>query len=252
MTRRILAIFIAIALAALGTAGGVYLVVTADQRAQARLANPVEVLIANRAIPAGTTGQRVRTMVRIEKLPAEFVPDDALSAISDDLEDQVVTSTIAAGQILLRANFGSRSQVASVLPVPEGKMAVTVATGAPEQVAGYVQPGAQVAIFLTYDVVDKQGRRTGIERTRLLLPRVDVLATGTYDPSDGDRTARTTTRGGSLMVTVAVTQQEAERLIQGLSHGTLYLGLLSDSTEVRTGSGVDNTDQAGGTVPLFR
>jgi hypothetical protein len=54
------------------------------------------------------------------------------------------------------------------------------------------------------------------------------------------------------MVTLAVSQPEAERLISGLNHGTLYLGLLTESVEVRTGSGVDNTDSSSGTSPLFR
>ena len=55
----------------------------------------------------------------------------------------------------------------------------------------------------------------------------------------------------SLMITVAVGQREAERLIEGLSHGTLYLGLLTDSVRVSTDGGVDNTDTGGGTAPLF-
>jgi pilus assembly protein CpaB len=148
---------------------------------------------------------------------------------------------------LLRAHFGSRSAVTSGLPLPEGKMAVTVETGAPEQVAGYVQAGSQVAIFLTYDVVDSNGNTTGIERTRVLIPRVEVLAIGT------NQRARTSTSGsgggsGSLLLTLAVNQAEAERLIEGLSHGTLYLALLTDSVVVTPGAGVDNTDSGGNSL----
>jgi pilus assembly protein CpaB len=129
-------------------------------------------------------------------------------------------------------------------------MAVTVETGAPEQVAGYVQAGSQVTIFLTYTVVQPDGTKTNIERTRVLLPRVEVLAVGTYQQARSN--ANAATRATSLMITVAVSQDEAERLIQGLSHGTLYLGLLTDSVQVSPGSGVDNTDGGGGTSPLFR
>jgi pilus assembly protein CpaB len=135
-------------------------------------------------------------------------------------------------------------------------MAVTVQTGAPEQVAGYVQPGSQIAIFLTYNVVERNGGRTSIERTRILLPRVEVLAVGTYQstqarPSSSSATG-SSARTGSLMITVAVDQAEAERLIEGLSHGTLYLGLLTDSVDVKSGGGVDNTDGGPGSVPLFK
>jgi pilus assembly protein CpaB len=251
MTRRILAITIAIVLAALGTAGGLFLVLSAESRAQNRISNPVTVAIAAVRIPIGTSGAKIRAedMVRLVKMPKDSVPADTMPEVSVELDKLVVTSNIAPGQVLLRANFGEQSTVTSGLPLPDGKMAVTVETGAPEQVAGYVQPGSQVAIFLTYTVVQPDGTRTSIERTRVLLAKVQVLAVGTYQQSRTNTNAAT--RSASLLLTVAVTQVEAERLIEGLSHGTLYLGLLTDSVQVSPGSGVDNTDGGGGT-PLFR
>lgn len=257
MTRRIFAITIAIVLAALGTAGGLFLILSADQRAHDRIGDAVTVAIAARRIPAGTSGAKVISdnMVRFERMPRSSVPRDVLSEIDAQRSKLVVTSNIAVGQILLGANFGERSTVTSGLPLPEGKLAVTVQTGAPEQVAGYVQAGSQVAIFLTYTLIDSKGNKTNIERTRVLLPRVEVLAVGTYQAgqrTDGTSGNSASSRGGSLMITVAVDQTEAERLIEGLNHGTLYLGLLTASVDVRTGTGVDNTDSGGGTVPLFK
>ena len=52
------------------------------------------------------------------------------------------------------------------------------------------------------------------------------------------------------MLTVAVSQADAERLIEGLSHGTLYLGLLTDSVQISPGSGVDNTDGGSAWQPV--
>jgi pilus assembly protein CpaB len=256
MTRRILAITIAVVLAALGTAGGLFLILTADQRAQDRIGDAVTVAIAAKRIPVGTTGARLVSdnMVRFERMPRASVPRDALSEIDAERSKLVVMSSIEVGQILLAANFGERSKVSGGLPLPEGKLAVTVQTGAPEQVAGYVQGGSQVAIFLTYTVLDTKGNKSNIERTRVLLPRVEVLAVGTYQAGqrgDGATGSATTSRGASLLVTVAVNQAEAERLIEGLNHGTLYLGLLTDSVDVKTGSGIDNTDGGGGAAPLF-
>src|SRR5262249_53212980 len=155
MTRRLLAIIIAIGLAAVGTAGGLYLVLSADQRAQDRIQDAVTVAIAAKRIPAGTSGAKVLAddMVRFEKMPKASVPTDALPTIDGERAAQVVTTNIPVGQILLAANFGDQSAVTSGLALPEGKMAITVQTGAPEQVAGYVRVGSQVAIFLTYGVV---------------------------------------------------------------------------------------------------
>ena len=256
MTRRILAITIAIVLAALGTAGGLFLVVSADSRAQSRLTDAVTVAIATKRIPIGTTGAKVISgaMVRFEKMPRVSVPRDAISEIDAERSKLVITSNIAVGQVLLAANFGEVSKVTSGLPLPEGKMAVTVETSAPEQVAGYVQAGSQVTIFLTYNLVSGNGTKSNIQRTRVLLARVEVLAVGTYQSAQArNATANgATARSSSLLLTVAVDQSEAERLIEGLNHGSLYLGLLTDSVDVRTGSGVDNTDGSSGSNPLFK
>ena len=259
MTRRITAIIIAVALAGLGAAGGLYLIVSADQRARSQIQDAVNVVVATQRIPIGTTGARVRDdkMVRVERMPRASVPSDALSGISPELNQLVVTSNINVGQILLAAQFGEQSKVTSGLPLPEGKMAVTVQTGAPEQVAGYVQPGSQVVVFLTYDLLDNAGAKTDKQRTRVLLPRVEVLAIGTNQTTtsrNGGALSGATEAGGrnTVLVTLAVDQDEAERLIAGLSHGTLYLGLLTDSVEIKTGTGVENTDAGGGTSPLFK
>jgi pilus assembly protein CpaB len=255
VSRRIFAITIAVVLAALGTAGVLFLVLSADMRAQSRIGDAVTVAIATRRIPVGTTGARVLTdsMVRFEKMPKALVPNDTLSEIDAERARLVVTSNIAPGQMLLAANFDTASKVTSGLPLPEGKLAVTVETGAPEQVAGYVQAGSQVAIFLTYNVIGAGGAKTSLERTRILLPRVEVLAAGTYQAAQARNSATTTaSRTASLMLTVAVDQADAERLIEGVSHGTLYLGLLTDSVRVEPGTGVDNTDGGGASsAPLF-
>jgi len=251
MTRRILAIIVALVLAGLGTAGVLLYALSADDRAREAIGNPVTVVVASKRIPVGTSGARIRSenLVRLVTMPSTSVPDDVMDRVPAELDKLVVTSNIAAGQLLLRAHFGEATTVTSGLPLPDKKMAITVTTGAPEQVAGYVQPGSKIVIFLTYAYREPGGKRTDVQRTRVLLPRVEVLAVGTYQPGrDGVVAARG--GGPSLLITVAVDQQEAERLVHGLNTGSLYLGLLSDSVEVRTGSGVDDTD-AGGSVPLF-
>jgi pilus assembly protein CpaB len=248
MTRRIVAITIAIVLAALGAGGGFFYVVTADQRAHDQVNDAVTIAVANSAISLGTPGSRVRTLVRFERMPKENVPAEAISQFDSSYDKLVLTTNIAQDQILLKGNFGQQSQVTSGLPLDPGKIAVTVETGAPEQVAGYVQPGSLVAIFLTYRPNDGSGKAPSIQKTRVLLPSVEVLAVGTYQP--GGSTAAS--RSGSLLITVAVTQADAERLIEGLNTGTLYLGLLTDSTAVSPGPGVDNIDSGSGGTPLFR
>ncbi|OKI40368.1 Flp pilus assembly protein CpaB [Micromonospora sp. CB01531] len=250
MTRRIVTIMLAIVIAAIGTAGVLFYGLSADARARARITDAVTVVVATARIQSGTTGARIQAdhLVRTERMPRSSVPSDALPAVSSEFDKLVVTSNIAEGQVLLKANFGQPSQVTSGLELPDGKMAVTVQTGAPQQVAGYVRPGSEVAIFLTYKLLDKAGQESKIQRTRLLLEKVQVMAVGTYTPprdtKDDTTTGETASaRNGTLLVTLAVGQKEAERLILGLNTGSLYLGLLTDAVQAKPGGGVENTDK---------
>ena len=83
MTRRILAITIAIVLAALGTAGGLFLVLSAESRAQTRISDPVTVAIATKRIPIGTTGAQdpVGRHGPAREDAQGLVPTDAMSEI---------------------------------------------------------------------------------------------------------------------------------------------------------------------------
>jgi pilus assembly protein CpaB len=255
MTRRILAIAVAILLAGLGAGGVLLYALSADERARSSI-DGVNVVIATKRIPQGTSAERIRDgqMVRMETMPRSSVPADALAEIKPAQEGLVLRSTVEPGQLLLAAMFAPQTAVTSGLSLPDGTMAVTVETGVPEQVAGYVRPGARVAIFLTYKLLDDKLSETRIQRTRVLLPSVEVVTTGTYQPprrSGANSEAEPSTGSGAMLVTVAVNQDQAERLIEGLNTGKLYLGLLTDAIQVVPGPGVDNMDRSAGR-PLFR
>jgi pilus assembly protein CpaB len=259
MTRRLLAITVAIALAAVGTAGILWYVISTDKRVQAELTDPVTVAVADRQIPVGTTGLTIneQKMVRFVQMPKGAVPEaDVISAFGPEFDQLVTTATVEKGFMVLRPMFGDRSQVTSRLPTPDGKMAITVETTAPEQVAGYVQAGAQVTIFATYRLLNEQGEETKFTRTKVLLPKVEVLAVGTYQRQNGDGNedggvGGSTSGEGALLITVAVNQGEAERLILAKNMGSLYLGLLTSGIDVKAGPGVESTDN-GPTTPLFK
>jgi pilus assembly protein CpaB len=75
-----------------------------------------------------------------------------------------------------------------------------------------------------------------------VLPRTLVIATSEAAPTNvvgktGDSSASNT---GSVLVTLAVTQHDAERLILAQHVGDLYLGLLSDSSKTTADAGVTN------------
>ncbi len=248
MTRRIIGVVLAVALAIAGTAA-VLAYVNAARNEVAAGQQAVRVLIAKERIPAGTLGASLleRDLVEEVVMPALSVPEDALSTIPEHLHQLVVTSDLQPRQLLLRGMFGSPTTLSGGLAVPEQKLAVSVQVDVDRQVAGFVRPGAQVAIFITYedpeDASDNAGDNDTADsrRTRLLLPRVEVLAVGVYGA--GAVTSAANGDGnpdgpGGVILTVSVDQTEAERLIHGQRVGQLYLALLTDTSEVSPGAGV--------------
>jgi len=120
-------------------------------------------------------------------------------------------------------------------------------------VAGFVQNGSEVAIFTTFKLAPAKTSAgtpaastgavggTDLYATKLLFARVDVIATSQAPPGDlnGGKTNATGT-GNGVLVTLALTQAEAERIILAQQVGQLYLGLLSNTSVTAADGGVTN------------
>jgi pilus assembly protein CpaB len=251
MNRRVIGILLAFVLAVIGTGAVLFYVKLAQDRVSDGQ-KAVRVLVAAERIPAGTSGERIRSGELVEELimPASTVPADALSTITTELDDLVVTSELQPRQLLLRGQFGAATKISGGLAVPEKMIAVSVKLEVEEEVGGFIRPGSQIAVFGTYEVMDKAYKDVAGENnkhTRLLLPRTEVLAVGAYGEDgvttgDASREQDPRKQGEvTLIVTVSVNQKDAERLIHSARIGELYAALLNESSEVSPDSGgVDN------------
>ncbi len=261
MKRGMLAAVVAVLLALVGCAAVLVYAKGADNRALAGQ-KAVKVLIAAKGIPAGTTGQAIRDgkYAEVVTMPAGTVPADALAAIDDSLLSQAVTADQQPHQLLLRGAFGTPAPNRGGLDIPDGMLAVSVAMRMPAQVAGYVQPGSAVAVFDTFNIAEGKGpapvpagdglasNHAYDQATRLLLPRVQVLAIGARSTDKASGSGGGLTGGGNssssdaqtVLVTVAVDQDQAQRLVQAAQTGYLYLGLLGNTTDPHPGPGTDN------------
>ncbi len=259
MKRRLLIIVLALILAAVGTSGVLAYVKGANARAIAGM-KAVSVLIAAKIIPSGTTaGAAVHGgLLTNQTLPASSVPADALSAIPSALSSLVLNADLEPGQVLLRPMLVTATQTTSGLAIPPGQMALTLSFCLPEAVAGAVQPGSQVAVF------DTVGSSTGSPitaapgcagahigtggniKTRVVLSRVQVLSVGQASASStGTSVSGASSLAGSSsssgntgsMVTLAVTQSQAEQLIQMTETGLPYLALLTSGSHTTADAG---------------
>lgn len=253
MTRRILGVLLAIVLAVVGTAA-VLFYVNSVQKSVAEGQTAVTVLVAKERIPAGTSGASLRSRELLEAIvmPAATVPADAMDEVLAELDELVLTHDMQPRQLLLKGMLGAATKLSGGIAVPEKMMAVSVKLAVEEEVGGFVRPGSQIAVFGTFKLADKKFKtETGNDNygTQLLLPRVEVLAVGAYgrdgqtsaQAGDGEENGDGEASGTvTLLVTVAVNQADAERLIHAINQGNLYLALLTDSSEVRPGVGVNN------------
>lgn len=278
MKRRVLTVTLAILLAVLGTAGVLAYVHKADSRALDGM-RPVTVLVAQGQIPAGTSASAAQqqNLLRSESLPASSVPLNAVRSITPALASLVMSAQVPSGQLLLRPMLVTSAQATATgaLAIPTGMVAVTIPLCISEAVAGYVQPGSHVAVFDTYPTKkanlqescgqsgqSHQAQGQGAVITRIVLPRVLVLATGQAATTGTTGTTGTTTTAsggafsnsssqtdpaaapsGAVMVTLAVSQANAERLILITRAGLPYLALLTSSSQ----TGFDT-----GLQPLFQ
>jgi pilus assembly protein CpaB len=244
MKRRALTIALALLLAVIGTGAVLAYVSRASARAVAGL-KAVTVLVAEQQIPAGTPAGTAWQdgWLRDEQLPAQSVSPDAVGSITADLGSLVMSTDVMPGQVLLRPMLVPAAQVSGGLAIPGSMVAVTIPLCLPEAVAGYVRAGSQVAIFDTFSSGSmsssvscgasggsQSASGSGTVETRVVLPRVQVLAVG----ADGGSASGPSAGGqsqGSVLVTLAVDQADAERVIQLTETGLPYLALLTPASQ---------------------
>jgi len=254
MKRRLLIIVLALILAAVGTTGVLSYVRGANARAIAGL-KAVSVLVAQKKITSGTTASSALHggLLASQTLPASSVPADALSAITGDMASLVLSADLQPGQLLLRPMLVTPAQTTSGLAIPPGMMALTLAFCLPEVVAGAVQAGSQVAVFDTVgnsSITAQPGcagahaEITGTIKTRVVLNRVQVLSAGVASSASAASVSTASALGssstsgqGSTLVTLAVTQAQAEQLIQMTETGMPYLALLTTGSRTTADAG---------------
>lgn len=279
MKRRITLVAVALVLALIGVVAVRSYVGKANARAVNGL-DPVRAYVAEAAIPAGTTLKDAVTqgLAKTESLPRKTVPLGAVTGVTPVLGGLVAKGMIPSGTLLLQTAFGLPEVQANGLPLSKGLMAVTIPLGDPQRVGGFVQPGADVAIFDTYNTIPAIGAQgqapsggndtaagdgltmgeTKEHVTRLLLARVSVVAVGqsvagaTSVPSPSPTAAPAGGSGSSgsaqsssdntVLVTLALRQRDVEKLILASQTGQLYFALLNKDSQVAPDHGANNTN----------
>lgn len=235
MKRPVLTVVVAVILAALAAAAIFVYTQGAEQRAlNEQSATPV--LVVNDTIPQGATlaDAVAEGMAGEEFVPAGLQPEYAITEVTSENANLVAVEELAPGQMLLVGDFAAELPDSVRIAVPADKVAVSLALADPARVGDFLAPGSQIAVFVTSDPRGSDGEAT----TRLLLPRVDVIGVGRETESSG--TVLPDDQPKDVLVTVAVDQGQAEKLIHAAQTGEPYLALLGSNTTLTQGTGVSD------------
>jgi len=124
---------------------------------------------------------------------------------------------IAKGELITTSEFGQYVTAPGAgLQIPPGHNAVTMSVAAPQGMANYAQPGDIVDVYVTL----KQQTET---ITKLLLSNVQVLSN---HPAGMQSSQNGATSTGEVMLTLALTPDQAERVIFAKENGSLWFGLV--------------------------
>lgn len=241
MKRPVVPIVLALVLA-LVAAFLVYLYARSAENRALQDQQPVSVLISAKEIPAGVSlgDANSQGLLTSTQVAEKVRPAGSISEVTAANSGLVALAAVPAGQILMTSSFGIEVPTSAALEVPDGLMAVTVQLEDPAKVGTFLRPGSEIAVFDTVKLPAETEGGDPVSKTIPILDRVEVLAVGDVAaPQEASATAESWV---TKLVTVAVDQAQAERLVHGAQTGALYMALLGDTTTLTPSKGLSDQD----------
>lgn len=214
MQRRVIAAVAAVVLAGIGAVLLYTYVSTADARAMASM-KTTDVLVATKAIPAGTSGADLTPFVELKQLPKVAVGPNALTNTSS-VTELVTASDVQAGEQLLLSRFAEPNVTSTgEVDAPSDLQQFTVQLGPQRVIGTNLKPGDKVALFIS------------IEENQVALTKLafrDVLVTRIQGAPSTDDQANAAP-SSEVLVTLAVSPKDSAQIVWGAEFGKLYLAL---------------------------
>lgn len=227
MKSRLLAGTAAVALAIVGALLIIFYAQGADQRALATT-KPVNVLVVKTAIPAGTPVNEMAASLAIEKVPAAGVADTALKTL-DNSAGTVSAVDLIPGEQLLQERLVQAEDVKAEGPVtlPAGFQEVSFQLEPQRTAGGRIEVGDHVGIAMSFKggayKPDPAAETTQLTLRKVLISAVQRAPQTATKSEDETEAKNTTLPEGSLMITVAVNDVDAGKIIFASEFGTLWL-----------------------------
>lgn len=233
--RRGLAVGLAIALAAVATISLISYLRGVEGRALKGIES-VHAFVAKEIIPSGTSGGTAITkgLIGRELIPRKTLAIGSIRSLTE-IKSRVASVTILKGEQILSARFKTSGAAKGLLNLPADRQALSVELELPPGVSGFVQPGDHISVIARLEKTGPTANPIDVH-VKYLLQDIEVLAVGqrvvTSDKNKGAQVEQDTRK---VLLTLALTPGEAEKLAFALFDGELYFTLLpQDQKPVET------------------
>jgi pilus assembly protein CpaB len=219
---------------------GAFLIISyaqgADQRAVKNL-EPMAVLVVKTAIPAGTPVESMTASLATEQLPAAAVTDSSLTSLEDSTGKVAAVDLVPGEQLVTERLIAPEElKTSGAVKVPAGLQEVSFQLEPDRVVGGRLAPGDHVGIFVSFDSGALEARAdrettkltvrkalvTAVQRAPEAAPAAAPAPTASADPNAADP-QDTTLPTGSLMLTVAVNDVEAAKIVFAAEYAKMWL-----------------------------
>ena len=239
MNRRIVAAFVAAALA-LRAFVSIFLYV---RNADARAINGVaakDVYVVVNPITKGTLAENLGTNVQLTQIPAKAVPDQAVYNLAE-IQSKAAAIDLVAGEVLLTSRFVDPAVTAEdAVAVPKGMEQMSLVVK-PEQIRGGVlKAGETIGVVLTVKIstptpfnVPGIGTVTmdGDFLTKQIMSKVLVTRVQGATVPATDAAGVSPLPASSVMITLALSTSDVEKLTWAQSEGALLLTVQNKDTD---------------------
>ncbi len=213
----------------------------------------VETFVVVDYIPAGTTSEAMidNKLVQVTQVPEKVRPTDSVLAASQ-ISGLVAETDLFAGEQLVLDRFVNPDAFdsnPSTVQAPEGYVELTVSMEPSRVMGGFIAPGDTVAIFASFGAFSAEATDVIVDGEVIELPQAsdgeDISAPETShvlmhkvlvteiqveevpvqrDPNEPDTFNQPRLApSGNMLITLALTTPEAERLVYALEYGSLYM-----------------------------
>ncbi|AUI49657.1 Flp pilus assembly protein CpaB [Arthrobacter crystallopoietes] len=194
----------------------------ADDRAIAKL-DPVGVLVVQKSVPVGTPSEELGEYLAVEALPTKAVAGSALRNLNDTA-GKVTATELVPGEQLISERLVAPEELESsgAVEVPKGLHEVSFQLEPQRVAGGQIVPGDHVGVFISME--DGPSASPG-PITQLALRKILVISIqrAPQPVNEAGETDTQTLPEGSMLVTVAVDDHAAQKIVFASEFGRIWL-----------------------------